>query len=73
MKEVKITELNAWRMGFKEMFAKCKEAKKRLYCTFRGTFLVYHYGNLVLETESQTKAVEKYNSITAQKQNIANN
>lgn len=52
-----------WRTEEKVLFASSSRENKKLFCTLRGVYEVYHKKEKVLETFEAIKAVEMYNSI----------
>jgi len=47
----------------KVLYASSSTEKKKLYITLRGSYEVWHKGELILETIQPFMAVEKYNEI----------
>lgn len=61
--EIDLEGLKQWQKEEKVCFASSTRENKKIFCTLRGTYEVWHKKEKVLETLYPTKAVEMYNSI----------
>ncbi len=61
--EITIEELRDWASMHTVLYAVDTKSDKKLYCTLRGSYEVWHKGEKILETMQPFTAVEKYNSI----------
>ena len=61
--QIDIEGLREWQQEQKVLFASSSKEQKRLYCTLRGSYEVYHKKEKVLETMQPFTAVEKYNEL----------
>ena len=62
---VDLRELQDFQTKEKVLFASSSKEQKKLYCTLRGSYEVWQFGVLVLETMQPYSAIEKYNSLKA--------
>ena len=60
---VELKELQDFQSEEKVLFASSSKEQKKLYCTLRGSYEIWHYGVLVLETMQPQSAIEYYNSL----------
>ena len=60
---VDLEALREWQSEEKVLFASSSKEQKKLYCTLRGSYEIWHYGVLVLETMQPQSAIEYYNSL----------
>ena len=60
---VELKELQDFQTEQKVLFASSSKEQKKLYCTLRGSYEIWHYGVLVLETMQPYSAIEHYNSL----------
>lgn len=60
---INLEELREWQCEEKVLFASSSKEQKKLYCTLRGSYEIWQYGALVLETMQPNSAIEKYNSL----------
>lgn len=58
-----LRELQDFQSKEKVLFASSSKEQKKLYCTLRGSYEIWQYGALVLETMQPNSAIEKYNSL----------
>lgn len=61
-----VESLIEWQRDNKILFASSHKEDKKLYCTLRGSYEVWHKREKILETMQPFTAVEKYNSITSE-------
>lgn len=60
---IDLRELQDFQSKEKVLFASSSKEQKKLYCTLRGSYEIWQYGVLVLETMQPNSAIEKYNSL----------
>ncbi len=61
--KIDIEGLIDWQQKEKVLFASSSKEQKKLYCTLRGSYEVYHKGEKVIETIQPFVAMEKYNEL----------
>lgn len=61
--QIEVSELIQWVECKSYDYALDSKRQKRLTCTLRGSYEVWHKGVLVLECIQPFQAVEKYNSL----------
>ena len=60
---IDLKELQDFQSKEKVLFASSSKEQKKLYCTLRGSYEIWQYGVLILETMQPNSAIEKYNSL----------
>ena len=61
--KIYLTDLIAWKIQQRILYAACSKGQKKLFCDLHGNYEVYKKGELILETDLGFKAVEKYNEL----------
>ena len=61
--KIEVRDLHKFVREERVLFASSSKEQKFLYATLQGSFQVWHFNELILETVQDFVAVEKYNEI----------